>query len=254
MKTLAWCAVAVLAVIGVASAVTRTIALSRVLGGAPAAELSPLDVEHQRQVVALLGIDEGSERYRAIDRDMHDGSLKYNSLPVVMLLHVVPGGLFLLAAPLQLSARLRRRYAVVHRSLGYVLLLLAIPFALTGLYIGVRNPMFGPVGATAAVILGVLFIHAGVRAYLAIRAGDRVSHRAWMLRFLALAYAIAVMRALSMIAFALFPVSMRDIGAPLFWIGPIVSALAAEWWIRHTSSTSPDLRPSRAGRAAPALS
>ena len=115
-----------------------------------------------------------------------------------MLLHVVPGGLFLLAAPLQLSARLRRRYAVVHRSLGYLLLLLAIPFALTGLYIAVRNPMFGPVGATAAVFFGGLFIHAGVRAYLAIRAGDRISHRAWMLRFLALAYAIAVMRALSM--------------------------------------------------------
>jgi|SRR5829696_1558920 len=96
----------------------------------------------------------------------------------VMLLHVVPGGLFLLAAPLQLSAHLRRRYAAVHRSLGY--------------------------------------------------------HRAWMLRFLA--YAIAVMRALSITTFTLFPVSMRDIGAPLFWIGPIVSALAAEWWIRRTAS------------------
>jgi len=254
MKTLAWFAVAVLAVIGTASAVTRTIAVSRVLGGAPANELSPQDVENLRQVVVLYGIDEGSERYRAFDSEMKRGSLKYNSIPVVMLLHVVPGGLFLLAAPLQLSARLRRRYAFVHRSLGYVLLLLAIPFALTGLYIAVRDPMFGPVGATGAVIFGTAFIHAGVRAYLAIRAGDRVSHRAWMLRFLALAYAIAVMRALSFIAGALFPVTMNDVGAPLFWIGPILSALAAEWWIRRTSSPSSTVRPSRAGRATPALS
>ena len=112
MKTLAWFAVAVLAVIGIASAVTRTIAVSRVLGGAPANELSPQDVENLRQVVALYGIDEGSERYRAFDSEMKRGSLKYNSIPVVMLLHVVPGGLFLLAAPLQLSARLRRRYAL----------------------------------------------------------------------------------------------------------------------------------------------
>lgn len=254
MKTLAWCAVAALAVIGTASAVTRTIAVSRVLGGAPANELSPQDAENQRQIVALFDIAEDSERYRAIDRDMKAGSLKYNSIPVVMLLHVVPGGLFLLAAPLQLTARLRRRYPVVHRSLGYLLLLLAIPFAVTGLYIAVRNPMFGPVGATGAVIFGVLFIHAGVRAYLAIRGGDRINHRAWMLRFVALAYAIAVMRALSMIAFALFPVSMSDIGASLFWLGPILSALLAEWWIRRTSPTSSALGSSRAGRVRPALS
>jgi hypothetical protein len=221
-----------------------------VLGGAPVAEVSPLDVEYQRQVTALLGIEQGTDRYRAIDQDFKDGSLKYNSLPVVMLLHVVPGALFLLAAPLQLSAQLRRRYAAVHRSLGYALLFLAIPFALTGLYIGVRQPMFGAAGATAAVILGSSFIFAGVRAYAAIRAGDRVSHRAWMLRFLALAYAIAVMRALSIVAFVLFPVSMREIGAPLFWIGPIVSALAAEWWIRRTSPVSTRVRSA----PAPALS
>jgi hypothetical protein len=249
MKTLAWFALVVLMVIGAAVAVTRTIAVWRVLGGAPAAELSPLDAENQRQVVALLGIDERSERYRAIDSDMKEGSLKYNSIPVVMLLHAVPGGLFLLAAPLQLSARLRRRYAVVHRSLGYLLLLLAIPFALTGLYIAVRNPIFGPVGATGAVLLGLLFIHAGVRAYLAIRAGDRVGHRAWMLRFLALAYAIAVMRAQAMIAFVLLPVTMHDIGAPLFWISWILTAIAAEWWIRRTSST-----PIIAAPPAPVLS
>jgi predicted membrane protein DUF2306 len=247
MKTLAWCAVAALAAIGAASAVTRTIAVSRALGGAPAAEVSPLDVEYQRQVTALLGIEEGTARYRAIDQDFKDGSLKYNSLPVVMLLHVVPGAIFLLAAPLQLIARVRRHTAV-HRSLGYLLLILAVPFAVTGLYIGVRGPMFGPVGATAAVVLGSSFIYAGVRAYVAIRAGDRISHRAWMLRFLALAYAIAVMRAMSIVAFALFPVSMREIGAALFWIGPIVSALAAEWWIRRTAATPIAVRP------APALS
>ena len=138
MKTLARIAVAALAVIGAAGAVTRSVAVGRVLGGAPAAELSPQDVENQRQLAALFGIDEGGELYRVIDRDMRDASLKYNSLPFTMLLHVVPGGIFLLLAPLQLSARLRRRYAVVHRSLGYLLLLLAIPFAFTGLYIAVR--------------------------------------------------------------------------------------------------------------------
>ncbi len=243
MKTLAWIAVAVLAVIGAASAVTRTVAVGRVLGGAPADELSPQDVDNQRRMAALLNIDEASEVYLLTDEDMREASLKYNSLPITMLLHVVPGGIFLLAAPLQLSARLRRRYAVVHRSLGYLLLLLAIPFAFTGLYIAVREPFFGPVAAVAAVTAGVLFINAGVRAYLAIRAGDRDSHRVWMLRFLALAYAIAVIRALSVLVMALFPVGPRALGGPLFWLGWILSALLAEWWIRRTPSASPSARP-----------
>ena len=252
MKTLAWWVVAALAVLGTASAVTRTIAVTRVLGGAPAAELSPLDAANQRRVAALFGATEGSEYYRAIDRDMRDASAKYNALPITMLLHVVPGAIFLLLAPLQLSTPLRRRYVVVHRSLGYALLLLAIPFAITGLYIAVRDPMFGPVGAAAAVIAGLLFFYAGARAYRAIRRGDRIGHRAWMLRFLALAYAIAVMRVLSLIIMALVPLRPRAIGAPLFWVGWIVSALLAEWWIRRPSSMFQAAPP--AARPTPALS
>jgi hypothetical protein len=95
---------------------------------------------------------------------------------------------------------------VVHRSLGYLLLLLAIPFAFTGLYIAVRDPFFAPIGELAAVIAGLLFIHVGVRAYLAIKAGDRINHRNWMLRFLALAYAIAVIRALALVVMAFIPI------------------------------------------------
>jgi len=254
MKTLAWCAVALLPVIGAASGATRTIVVARVLGGAPAAELSPLDVENQRQLIALSGIEEGSEQYRVIERDMRDASLKYNSHPVAMLLHVAPGGLFLLLAPLQLSARLRRRYTSVHRWLGYLLLLLAIPFALSGLYIALRDPFFGPVGAAAAVVAGLLFIHAGVRAYLAIRAGDRRRHRAWMLRFLALAYAIAVIRALSLVVLAIIPMGPRALGPPMFWFGWTLCILAAEWWIRRTASTSTSLRPAPTVPPTPALS
>jgi Predicted membrane protein (DUF2306) len=237
MKTLAWVAVAALAVIGAASAVTRGIAVTRVLGGAPVDELSPQDIVNQRQLAALAGVEEHSAQFRQVDRDMRDANVKYNSQPVVTLLHVAPGGIFLLAAPLQLSTWLRRRYAALHRSLGYLLLLFAIPFAFTGLYLAVRDPFFGTIAAVAAVIAGVLFIHAGVRAFIAIKAGDRRRHREWMLRFLALAYAIAVIRVLSMVVLAVVPVGARELGAPMFWSGWIVSALLAEWWIRRERLT-----------------
>jgi uncharacterized membrane protein len=252
MKTLAWLAVAALALIGAGNAITRTIALTRVLGGAPVDELSPLDVENQRQLLALFGIEEGSDQHRVIDSDTRYASLKYNSLPVTVLLHVVPGGLFLLLAPLQLSSRLRRRYAAVHRSLGYLLLVLAIPFALTGIYIAVRDPVFGPMAATAAVIADGLFINAGVRAFLAIKAGDYRRHREWMLRFLAIAYAIAIIRVLGLSVLAVVPIGPRAIGGPMFWLGWIVSGLLAEWWIRRTRARPSVARPAPTAR--PALS
>lgn len=236
MKVLVWLTVAALAVIGAAGAVTRTIAVNRVLRGADVAELSPLDRENLRQLAALFGVPEGSEQYRVTERDMSAASVKLNSHPLTVLLHVVPGGIFLLAAPLQLSGRLRRRYAVVHRSLGYLLLVLAVPFAITGLSLAVRDPVFAPIGEAAAVLAGLLFINAGVRAYLAIRRGDPVKHREWMLRFLALAYAIAVIRVISLVVMAFVPVGPRALGPPVFWIGWITSALAAEWWIRRSAT------------------
>jgi uncharacterized membrane protein len=243
MKTLAWLVVAALAVVGAASAVTRTIAVGRVLQGADAAELSPRDVENLHQLAAFFGVSEESEHYRVTERDTRYASIKYNSQPAVVLLHVAPGAIFLLAAPLQLSGRLRRRYAAVHRSLGYLLLVLAIPFAITGLYLAVRDPVFGRIGQSAAVLAGLLFINAGVRAYLAIRRGDRARHREWMLRFLALGYGIAVIRVIGTVVLAFVPVGPRALGGPLFWIGWSASALAAEWWIRRSSIARPGARP-----------
>lgn len=235
MKTLAWIVVAALAVVGAATAAVRTIAVTRVLRGAPAAELSPLDRDNLRQTAAILHIDPASERYRDLETDVRTAAFKYGSYPVTVLLHVVPGALFLVAAPLQLSARLRRRYPSIHRSTGYLLLLLAVPFGVTGLFLAVRDPIFGVAGASASVIGGLLFLNAGGQAYRAIRRGDITHHREWMLRFLALAYAIAVIRVVSAVALMLAPVRPTAIGGAMFWLGFVISAVGAEWWIRRGS-------------------
>jgi len=234
MKTIAWTGVVLLALVGALSGVTRAIVVTRTLQGAPAAELSPEDRENLRTLSSVMGIPEGTERYRLMEQDMRAAALNYNSKPVPMLLHVAPGTVFLLLAPLQLVARVRQRWPALHRSSGYLLLVLAVPFALTGFYIAVVDPFFGPWGSAAALLGGALFVNAGVRAYAAIRRGDVARHRAWMLRFLAVAYGIALMRALSFPFFALFDVTFKELGPPTFWIGWFISIMFAEWWIRRS--------------------
>lgn len=235
MKKLAVIAIVLLALLGSFSAITRAMVVISVLRGAPADELLPEDRANLQALAAALGVDASSQRYREMEEDTVLASARFNALPYTTLLHVVPGMLFLLLAPLQLVPRFRSRRPRIHRRMGYVLLGLAIPYAATGLYLSFRDPLFGIVGASASGLAAVWFVHCGVRAYAAIRRRDIDDHRAWMLRFLAIAYGIAVIRALDLMAIALVPVRPRVIGGPSFWVGFLLSAFAAEWWIRRSS-------------------
>jgi uncharacterized membrane protein len=233
MKTLAVIAIVLLALLGAFSAITRAMVVLSVLRGAPANELSPEDQANLQAIATAIGVNPVSQRYRDLEEDIRAGSARYNAVPYATLAHVVPGTMFLLLAPMQLLGRLRAGRPRIHRRMGYVLLALAIPFAATGLYLSFRDPLFGIVGASASGLAAMWFIYCGVRAYAAIRRHDIADHRAWMLRFLAIAYAIAVIRALDLAVLALVPVRPQLIGGPSFWVGFLLSAFIAEWWIRR---------------------
>lgn len=235
MKKLVVIAIVLLALLGSFSAITRATVVIGMLRGAPANELSPDDRANLEVFAAAIGVDVSSQRYRDMAEDTRAGSARFNALPYVTLLHVVPGTVFLLLAPLQLVPRFRVRPPRLHGRMGYLLLVLAIPFATTGLYFSFRDPFFGLVGAVASATGGAWFLYSGVRAYAAIRRREIDEHRAWMLRALAMAYAIAVIRAIDLIVLALLPVRARAIGGPSFWVGFLLSAFAAEWWIRRTA-------------------
>ena len=239
MRPIFWIGILTLALLGALSGVTRTIVVTRTLLGAPAAEFSPEDRENLRVLSVIMDLPEGSERYRRAEQDMREAAFNYNSNPVTMLLHAAPGTAFLLLAPLQLVARIRQRWPSLHRASGYLLLVCAVLFVLTAIYIAVVDPFFGPWGSAAALFFGTLFINAGVRAYAAIKRGDVAGHRRWMLRVLAVAYGIAVIRALSFPFFALFDFTFKELGPPTFWIGWLMSIMLAEWWIRRSQPALP---------------
>jgi uncharacterized membrane protein len=162
---------------------------------------------------------------------------RYGDHPVMALVHVVPGGLFLALAPFQFLPRLRRRYLTVHRWSGRVLILLAFVSASSALYFGLRMPFGGVSEAIAIAVFAGLFLFAIARAYLAIRRRQVARHREWMIRAFAVAIGISTVRVVDgLLDVALAPAGLRadHLFVISIWTGWMLTFGAAEVWIRRT--------------------
>lgn len=183
----------------------------------------------------FLGLDDPHAADRPAELAKVDG--RFAAHPMLTLLHVAAGGLFLALAPLQFVARLRERRPRLHRLCGRFLLIAALASVLPAFYFGVGIPYGGPLEAAAIALFGGLFLVALFRAVIAIRAGHVPLHREWMIRAFAVALAISTVRILaSLFDPAFSPLGIRP--APLFvvtlWSGWFLTLGIAEVWIRRT--------------------
>jgi hypothetical protein len=162
---------------------------------------------------------------------------KFAEKRVMTLLHVVPGGIFLLLAPLQFSKRIRTRHIRVHRWSGRLLLPCAIVAGLTALYFGVLIPLAGLGEATAIGLFGALFLYSIARAFIAIRKHRVAEHREWMIRVFAIGVAISTVRLIALpldLVLTDAGVTAPTIFAVSLWAGWVLTVGAAELWIRAT--------------------
>jgi uncharacterized membrane protein len=109
-------------------------------------------------------------------------------------LHIGPGILYLLGAPLQLSHRFRSRHYTFHRRLGRVLAGSALMSGVFALVFGILYPFGGILETTAVVVFGLWFLTCLTLAIRAIRGDDMVRHRRWMIRALAVGVAVGTIR------------------------------------------------------------
>lgn len=212
--------------IGVAAAIGRTVFLSDAVTRA-----EPL----RRRMLAALHRADPFAAARPAELDLVDRRFAAHPLPT--LLHVIPGGLFLLLAPLQFVARVRSHYPAVHRWSGRALLLLVGIVGVTGLFFGLGMPYGGPGEATAIGVFGALLLVAAATAFVAIRRRQVARHREWMLRVFAIAIAISTVRLVGAAAdLVLTPAGWppKDVFVISIWTGWILTLGAAELWIRHT--------------------
>jgi uncharacterized membrane protein len=168
------------------------------------------------------------------DPEPEDFEARYVSHPWLAYLHMTPGVLYLLGAPLQLSQRFRTKHYTAHRRLGRVLATAAMVSVTFALAFGLRFAWGGSLEAIATAVFGCWFLACLVLAVRAIRRGEVSIHRRWMIRAFAVGLGVGTIRIWIGLFLGTGLLGFRDSFAAAFWIGLSLHVLAAEWWIRTT--------------------
>lgn len=159
-----------------------------------------------------------------------DFDRRYVLNPWLAYLHILPGMVYLLGAPLQLSARFRRNHLEGHRRLGRVLVVSGLVTAVFAIVIGIVMPFGLLAEASATVVFGVYFLTALVMAYRAIRSYDVFTHRRWMIRAFAVGVGVGMIRIVIGVGEA-FGIGIDESFGAAFWIAFVTLAVLAEVWL-----------------------
>jgi hypothetical protein len=109
----------------------------------------------------------------------------------------------------------------------------------------VAVPVGGWPEVSAIVVYATAFLVAILTGWRHIRRGDVARHREWMLRAVAIALGIATTRPVVGVFFATSRrtgLSPSQFFGAAFWIGFTATALAGEWYVRHTRSRGVGVR------------
>ncbi|MEV1131667.1 DUF2306 domain-containing protein [Agromyces sp. NPDC049794] len=157
---------------------------------------------------------------------------RYVAYPWLAYLHLVPGVLYLVGAPLQLWRRFRERHFRFHRRLGRVLLTLGLVSGVFALAFGVPFSYGGAWQSLAAAVFGSWFLVSLLLAYRAIRSGNVRMHRRWMIRAFAVGLGVGTIRIWVGLLAGTQLLPLEESFAPAFWLGLSMHVIAAELWLR----------------------
>lgn len=157
---------------------------------------------------------------------------RYVRDPWLAYAHIVPGLVYLLAAPLQLWRAFRGSHIRLHRRLGRVALAAGALSGVAAIVFGVWQPYGGAVEAAATAVFGAYFLIALGLAYRAIRRRDAAAHRRWAIRGFALGLAVGTIRIWIGLFEGLGVMSFRDAFGVAFWLAFALHAIAAELYVR----------------------
>jgi uncharacterized membrane protein len=162
------------------------------------------------------------------------------------MLHITPGLIFILFAPLQFVRRLRNRNPKLHRWIGRVVLVSGLIIGSSALVMSPQMAIGGPNETAATMLFAIVFLFSLSKAYLHIRKGRVSQHREWMIRAFAVGFAVATIRPIVGVFFAtsrLTHLTPRDFFGTAFWLGFTIQLMVAEIWINYTRKPSAVVRP-----------
>lgn len=211
-----WALVIILAAIGTAVALRRIV------------NLVPIVVDGYHPPADRAG---AAAQFAALD-DL------FAHYPILTLIHIVPGLLFMLLGPWQFSAAIRARHLRWHRFSGRLFVICGAIIGISALVMSFAMPAIGGVNqAAATAIFGMFFLFALGRAFWLIRRREIALHREWMIRAFATGLAVATIRPIIGVFFVtsrLTGLTPHEFFGTAFWIGFTLQVMAAEVWIQAT--------------------
>ncbi|MDB5137866.1 MAG: hypothetical protein JWP37_4469 [Mucilaginibacter sp.] len=157
--------------------------------------------------------------------------------PILTLIHIIPGLLFMLLAPLQFLKSLRLRYPRLHRIMGYIVLACGLVIGTTALTMGFIMAIGGITETLAVAVFGCAFLFSIAKAFENIRKQEIALYREWMIRVLAIGLAVSTTRPIVGIFFAtsrFTGLTVHQFFGVAFWIAFILHVSVAEIWINYT--------------------
>jgi uncharacterized membrane protein len=155
--------------------------------------------------------------------------------PVLTLLHIIPGIIFIILGPLQFVKSIRDKYVRFHRFSGWTFVVAAYIIGLSALVMPlISMPLGGISEAAGSMFFALFFLIAVTKAlrYILIKKVDL--HREWMLRTFAVGLAIATVRPIMALAFVIRGLTPQAFLGTAFWIGFTAHLIVAEAWINYT--------------------
>ncbi len=162
----------------------------------------------------------------------------YARNPLLTLLHILPGALFIVLGALQFMRPLRHNYPAIHRRTGRIYLAIGFLVGITALIMSVKIRFGGIAESSAVILFSSFFLYSLIRAYRHIRRKEFDKHREWMIRAYSIGIAVATMRPLIGLFFAFTSLPFNKFFGPSFWIAFILHSIVAEWWIHYTRASA----------------
>jgi uncharacterized membrane protein len=150
------------------------------------------------------------------------------------LIHILPGALFLVLAPLQFVPGIRAKHLRLHRWMGRVLLISGLIIGTSALVMSYTMNIGGTNETAATTLYGILFLICLMQAYRYIRRKNIARHREWMIRAYGIGLGVATTRPIVGMFFAFRRLAPHEFFGIAFWLGFTITAIAAEGWVEYT--------------------
>ena len=150
------------------------------------------------------------------------------------LIHILPGALFLVLAPLQFVPGIRAKHLRLHRWMGRVLLISGLIIGTSALVMSYTMNIGGTNETAATTLYGILFLICLIQAYRYIRRKEVARHREWMIRAYGIGLGVATTRPIVGMFFAFRRLAPHEFFGIAFWLGFTITAIAAEGWVEYT--------------------